>query len=1060
MPRRNNIYNVMIIGSGPIRIGQGCEFDYSGVQACHVLKEEGYRVVLVNSNPATIMTDPDVADATYIEPLEKETIKQILLKESVDAILTTMGGQTAINLSISLEQEGFLDRHDIKLLGADSEVIQRAEERSTFYHLLEKHGIPCPQGISVSSLAEGKKAIESLSLPIIMRSSYCLGGSGVTIARDKESFEKTLADLLCFRTGSPILLEESVEGWKEFELEVVRDKNDNCILVCSIENCDPMGIHTGDSITVAPALTLSDKELQKMRLIAFQVMRLVGVETGGANVQFAVNPDDGRMLVIEMNPRVSRSSALASKATGFPIAKVAAKLAVGYTLDELSNSMTSGLTAAFEPTIDYVVTKIPRFDFEKFSAADQTLTTTMKSVGEVMGIGKSFQESLLKAIYSLEKEYDQLGPDNIRNSDCLLQSLQVPSEKTVFNIAEAFCVGIETEKISKLTGWDKWFLERIQHLIELERKVSECGINIIQNLDLLLKCKANGFSNQALSKLSLAPVEEIETALKCANILPVFRRIDACAGEFPTENHYFYSTYLYSNVGYNLCEAEPTSCEKVIIIGSGPNHVGQGIEFDYMCVRAADALKSLGFETIMINCNPETVSTDHVTSDRLYFTPITSEHVLDIIKKERTKGTLRGVFLQFGGQASLKLAEPLNREGIPILGSSFDSIESAENRNCTKKLINESDGLDQPENFACYDEKDFIKAVQSFQGLVIVRPSYVIGGRYMKIIETKDPEILREEFTSVPKNLPILVEEFLRDFIEVDVDAVAYESDIIILGVTEQLEMAGIHSGDSTCVFPPQNLSWSQLEFLHSATRAICSSTSTLGLVNIQFAVKGELFYVLEINPRASRTVPFLSKARGLDAVRLAVEASLRIEKFGNYKSYNEVSNCIVAIKKPIFSHKSLGCSCTYLSPEMKSTGEVMCSGESYTEAYYKIKYPAFTMALEEFSEATIIIQDNHELEQFFTNYLISRNMLIHNFSRHTENNNACQNELHRVRSSNPKILISNLNIFSLEINPISDHFWITSERELDALRAILKAECRPQIRTLQTQGKIKKLVT
>ena len=923
MPKRKDFQTILIIGSGPIVIGQACEFDYSGVQACQVLRNEGYRVVLLNSNPATVMTDKSVADATYIESMRADVVERIIKQEHVDAILPTMGGQTAINLTMELHRSGVLEKNNIKLIGASPEVIERAEDRFVFNQLLKDLQLDVPQGYEVSSVEQAWQCTESLGFPLIVRSSYTLGGKGGGIINTRDEFDSKISKAL---EASPIgkaFVEESVLGWKEFELEVIRDKRDNCIVVCSIENLDPMGVHTGDSITVAPALTLTDKEYQNMRDAAFRVVRGVGVETGGANVQFAVDPKTGRMVVIEMNPRVSRSSALASKATGFPIAKVAAQLAVGYTLDELPNEVTQKSCAAFEPSIDYVVTKIPRFDFAKFKGVKPELTTAMQSVGEVMALGRTFAESLQKALRSLEQGHAGLTnvkyPENTNKHDFVREKLSHPTPETIFYIAEAYRLGISEKEIYDLCHWDPWFLRQIEKLVQVE--IHMPTEDLLQDRQAMRYVKSLGFSNQRIAELVNQPVSEIEDRLKQFNIKPQFRRVDTCAAEFASPTAYLYSSILPFESYENSCESMPTLRKKVIIIGSGPNRIGQGIEFDYCCVQSAQAIREMGYEAIMINCNPETVSTDHSTSDKLYFSPLTPEDVMDVILCEQAVGLLCGVIVQFGGQTSIKLAEFLESQGVTVLGTSVDSIDLVEDRDRFRHLVHKLG--QQPKNTAVTTVEEFSSKAKEIGFPIVVRPSYVIGGQFIEIfqdVEQLQTSPLLKEFDRFK---PLLVERFLENAHELEVDALCDGDEVYIAGIMRHFEVAGVHSGDSSCILPATGISAEIIEQIRVQTRDFAKSLQIKGLFNIQFAVKDNQLYVLEVNPRASRTVPFVSKATNVDLCKIATRIMLgsKLSEF-NLTAANASGG--YAVKRPVFSFDRLPGANPQLGPEMHATGETM----------------------------------------------------------------------------------------------------------------------------------------
>lgn len=938
MPKRTDIKSILIIGAGPIVIGQACEFDYSGVQACKALKEEGYRVILVNSNPATIMTDPGLADATYVEPITPEMVAKIIEKERPDALLPTMGGQTALNTAMALADNGTLEKFGVEMIAAKREVIAKAEDRLLFRDAMDKIGLESPKSRVVRTLAEAREAMGEVGLPTIIRPSFTLAGTGGGIAYNAEEFEQIVAGGLAASPVHEVLVEESVLGWKEYEMEVVRDKNDNCIIICSIENIDPMGVHTGDSITVAPALTLTDKEYQIMRNASLAVLREIGVETGGSNVQFAVNPKTGRMTVIEMNPRVSRSSALASKATGFPIAKVAAKLAVGYTLDELLNDITGVTPASFEPTIDYVVTKIPRFTFEKFPGADPMLTTSMKSVGEAMSIGRTFQESLQKGLRSMEtglnglNEVEIPGADGGKNKAAIKAMLSQPRADRLLVIAQAFRFGLSVEEIHACCFYDKWFLEQIQEIIAAEAEVREKGLPI--DAPGMLRLKKMGFSDERLSALSGKTLLETSFRREVLNVHPVFKRIDTCGGEFPSKTPYMYSCYEGDGVTPGECESDPSDKDKVIILGGGPNRIGQGIEFDYCCVHAAYALSEAGKETIMVNCNPETVSTDYDTSDRLYFEPLTGETVIELVRREQSKGRVLGVIVQFGGQTPLKLAAALEKANIPILGTSPDAIDLAEDRKRFQVLLQEL-GLRQPANGTAMT-LDEAKAVAEKIGYpVVIRPSYVLGGRAMRIVYDHDGlEQYMRDAVSVTGNNPVLIDSYLSGAAEVDVDCLADGKDVFVAGVMEHIEEAGVHSGDSACSLPPYSLDQATIAEIKRQTAQMAKALNVVGLMNVQFAVKNGDIYVLEVNPRASRTVPFVAKATGIPIAKIAS----RIMAGESLASFNLVDRPLkhVAVKEAVFPFARFPGVDILLGPEMKSTGEVMGIDSDFARAFAK----------------------------------------------------------------------------------------------------------------------------
>jgi carbamoyl-phosphate synthase large subunit len=936
MPKRTDISSVLIIGSGPIVIGQACEFDYSGAQACKALREEGYRVILVNSNPATIMTDPEMADATYIEPVTWRAVSAIIERERPDALLPTMGGQTALNCALDLVREGVLKRFGVELIGASREAIDKAEDRDLFRKAMRKIGLDMPRSAIAHSLEEAIQVQASIGFPTIIRPSFTMGGSGGGIAYNQEEFEEICRRGLDLSPTSELLIEESALGWKEFEMEVVRDRADNCIIICSIENFDPMGVHTGDSITVAPAQTLTDKEYQIMRNASIAVLREIGVDTGGSNVQFAINPDDGRMIIIEMNPRVSRSSALASKATGFPIAKVAAKLAVGYTLDELRNEITGGATpASFEPSIDYVVTKIPRFAFEKFPQADARLTTQMKSVGEVMAIGRTFQESLQKAVRGLE--IDRYGLDEVvdpRDPDAAKQvrhELRQTGAERLFYLADGFRLGMSLEEINDLSKIDPWFLAQVEDLVQTESQVKARGRGGLDEA-WLRSLKRKGFSDRRIGRLIGMTEQEIRALRHAHDLHPVYKRVDTCAAEFASSTAYLYSTYEEE------CEAEPGDRRKIMVLGGGPNRIGQGIEFDYCCVHAALALRDDGYETIMVNCNPETVSTDYDTSDRLYFEPLTLEDVLEIVAKERPLG----VIVQYGGQTPLKLARDLEAAGVPIIGTSPDSIDLAEDRERFQQMVHGL-ALRQPPNATARSEAEAIDRATGIGYPLVVRPSYVLGGRAMEIVydETELKRYMREA-VRVSNESPVLLDRFLDDAIEVDIDAICDGRDVLIGGIMEHIEQAGVHSGDSACSLPPYTLSPSIQDRMRVQMAQMARALNVVGLMNAQFAVKGEDVYILEVNPRASRTVPFVSKAIGVPLAKVAAlcmvgktlaQQGLRRERIPEH----------YFVKEAVFPFIKFPGVDTQLGPEMKSTGEVMGVGESFGEAYAKAQEGAGT---------------------------------------------------------------------------------------------------------------------
>ena len=938
MPKRTDIKSICIIGAGPIIIGQACEFDYSGTQACKALREEGYRIVLVNSNPATIMTDPDMADATYVEPITPTIVAKILEKEKPDALLPTMGGQTALNTALSLAENGTLERLGIELIGARADVIDKAEDRDKFKVCMDELGLESARSQTAHNMDEAREALENIGLPCIIRPSFTLGGTGGGIAYNREDYDTIVRDGLEASPTTEVLIEESLLGWKEYEMEVVRDKNDNCIIICSIENIDPMGVHTGDSITVAPALTLTDKEYQIMRNASLAVLRGIGVETGGSNVQFAVNPEDGRMIVIEMNPRVSRSSALASKATGFPIAKIAAKLAVGYTLDELDNDITGGkIPASFEPTIDYVVIKVPRFAFGKFKGSSPMLTTAMKSVGEAMAIGRNFEESLQKAMRSLEKGLTGLNPIYVGGSedddpeaqkDALLAAIAQPTPQRILFIAQAFRHGLSLEKIQSISKYDPWFLERIQNIVETEKQIQNNGLPV--DSEGWSQVKNLGFGDAQLADLVGVSEDNIRKARLTHNIHPVFKRVDSCAAEIPSETPYLYSTYEGNGLEPAESEVFPSDNNKIIILGGGPNRIGQGIEFDYCCVHAAYALKEASYETIMVNCNPETVSTDYDTSDRLYFEPLTGEHLIDLIRAEQENGTVKGVIVQLGGQTPLKMAKILQDHDIPILGTDPDAIDLAEDRERFKQLLIDLD-LKQPPNGLARTRDEALSIAEDIGFPLVIRPSYVLGGQAMEIVHNMT-ELDHYINTAVrlSGDTPVLLDRYLKSAIELDVDALCDGDDVYVTGIMEHIEEAGIHSGDSACVLPPHSLSDDVVEQINAQTIKLAKALNVKGLMNVQFAIRKDEstgedeIYIIEVNPRASRTVPFVAKATGVPIAKVAA----RIMAGEKLKDFDTIlygmNDAHYAVKAPVFPFNRFPGVDPLLGPEMKSTGEVI----------------------------------------------------------------------------------------------------------------------------------------
>ncbi len=931
MAKRTDIKSILIIGAGPIVIGQACEFDYSGAQACKALREEGYRVILVNSNPATIMTDPEMADATYIEPVTWQVVEKIIEKERPDALLPTMGGQTALNCALDLDKHGVLAKYNVELIGASKEAIDKAEDRQKFKDAMTKIGLGSARSAVAHSMEEALQVQASIGYPVIIRPSFTMGGSGGGIAYNREEFVTICERGLDASPTNELLIEESLLGWKEYEMEVVRDSADNCIIICSIENLDPMGVHTGDSITVAPAQTLTDKEYQIMRNASLAVLREIGVDTGGSNVQFAINPDDGRMIVIEMNPRVSRSSALASKATGFPIAKVAAKLAVGFTLDELRNEITGGATpASFEPSIDYVVTKVPRFAFEKFPQADSRLTTQMKSVGEVMAIGRTFQESFQKAMRGLEVGVDGLD-EKTTDMDTITKEIGVPGPERIWYVGDAFRMGMSVEEVFNISKIDRWFLIQLKDIIDREQALKGKHIADLDKA-ALLQLKRRGFSDRRLAKLLNTDQHAVRAYRQALNVRPVYKRVDTCAAEFATNTAYMYSTYEEE------CEAQPTNKKKIMVLGGGPNRIGQGIEFDYCCVHAAFAMRDDGYETIMVNCNPETVSTDYDTSDRLYFEPVTLEDVLEIVALEKPVG----VIVQYGGQTPLKLARDLEKAGVPIVGTTPDAIDMAEDRERFQKMLQQL-GLKQPPNRTARTEQEALRLAGEIGYPLVVRPSYVLGGRAMEIVQEQSQlERYMREAVKVSNESPVLLDRFLNDALEVDVDALSDGNEVIIGGIMEHVEQAGVHSGDSACSLPPYSLSAKLQDELRVQTKQMAKALGVVGLMNVQFAIQGETVYVLEVNPRASRTVPFVSKACGLQLAKVAARCMVG-QSLASQKVTHEVIPPFYSVKEAVFPFIKFPGVDTILGPEMKSTGEVMGVGSTFAEAFLKSQLGAST---------------------------------------------------------------------------------------------------------------------
>ncbi len=1017
MPKRKDLKTILVVGAGPIIIGQACEFDYSGTQACKALKDEGYKVILINSNPATIMTDPEVAHKTYIEPITLEILEKIIKKENPDAILPTMGGQTALNLAMEAEKKGILKKYKIELIGANSKAIANAEDRKKFRKNMLDIGLDLPKSKIVNHNKDALKVLTQIGLPAIIRPAFTLGGLGGGIAKSKKEYLRIVKEGLHESPVSQVLVEECLEGWKEFEMEVVRDKKDNCIIICSIENVDPMGIHTGDSITVAPALTLTDKEYQVMRNASIACLRKIGVETGGSNVQFAINPKNGRMVIIEMNPRVSRSSALASKATGFPIAKVAAKLAVGYTLDELKNEITKTTPASFEPTIDYVVTKIPRFTFEKFSSSEAILGTSMKSVGEAMAIGRNFKESLQKALVSLEIGFSGLDRILSMSRKDLEKNLKKNVPNKILLVAESFRKKINIKKIQKLSKIDNWFLEQIREIVDVENEMKKKGIP--KNYLEFNKVKSIGFSDKKISEITNLSEKIIRKKRIALKVLPVFKKVDTCAAEFKSFTPYMYSTYQRNFSIKSDCEADPSSKNKIIILGGGPNRIGQGIEFDYCCCQASYALKESGFETIMINCNPETVSTDYDTSDRLYFEPLKEEYVFNIIKREKENGKLLGIIAQFGGQTPIQLAKFLHDNKLPILGTQYKSIDLAEDRDRFRKLLNKLE-LKQAKSGIAKNFEQVIKIADKIGLPLIVRPSYVLGGRAMEIVYEKNQlkKFVNEAFKAADKN-PILIDKFINNAMEIDVDAISDGQDVFVAGIMQHIEEAGIHSGDSACCIPPISIKKNLITELEIQTKKLALALNVKGFMNIQYAIKNDEIFVIEVNPRASRTVPFVSKAKGIPLAKIAsrVMAGEKLSKF-NLKSKTKD---MYAVKEAVFPFNKFPNSDLLLGPEMKSTGEVMGFDKNFGMAFAKSQIAA-SNSLPSRGLAFISLKNSHKEEGID----LARQLLKLNFTlcgtRGTadyisKNGMKCK-KINKVNEGSPHIVdILNSKKISLVIN-------------------------------------------
>ena len=958
MPKRKDIKKILVVGAGPIIIGQACEFDYSGTQACKALKDEGFKVILINSNPATIMTDPNVADKTYIEPITLEVLEKILIKEKPDAILPTMGGQTALNLAMEAEKKGILKKYKIELIGANSKAISNAEDRKKFRKNMLEIGLDLPKSKIVNNFSKASKVLNQIGLPAIIRPAFTLGGLGGGIAKNKKEFFRIVKSGLLESPVKQVLVEECLEGWKEFEMEVVRDKKDNCIIICSIENLDPMGIHTGDSVTIAPALTLTDKEYQVMRNASIACLRKIGVETGGSNVQFAINPKNGRMVIIEMNPRVSRSSALASKATGFPIAKVAAKLAVGYTLDELKNEITKVTPASFEPTIDYVVTKIPRFTFEKFSTSEAILGTSMKSVGEAMAIGRNFKESLQKALVSLETGFS--GLDQIFNLKVKMieKKLRENIPNKILLIGEAFRKKINLKKIHQLSKIDPWFLSQIKDIIDCESEIKKNGLP--KSFNEFNYIKSIGFSDKKLSELTNKSEDIVRKKRNALKVLPVYKKVDTCASEFKSYTPYMYSTYQRNFSINTECEAQPSSRKKIIILGGGPNRIGQGIEFDYCCCQASFALKKAGFETIMVNCNPETVSTDYDTSDRLYFEPLIEEFVFNVIQKEKANGNLIGVIAQFGGQTPIKLAKFLDDNNFPILGTQYTSIDHAEDRDRFRNLLSKLK-LKQAESGIAKSFTQALKIAERIGLPLMVRPSYVLGGRAMEIVHERKQlkNFVQKAFMAAEKN-PILIDKFIDNAMEVDVDAISDGNEVFVAGVMQHIEEAGIHSGDSACSLPPVSIKPFLIKEIENQTKKLALALKVKGFMNVQFAIKNDEIYVIEVNPRASRTVPFVSKAKDLPLAKIASRI-MAGEKLSNFNLRSKTKK-MFAVKEAVFPFNKFPKSDLLLGPEMKSTGEVMGFDKDFGMAFAKSQIAA-SNSLPKKGLAFISLKNSHKKE-------------------------------------------------------------------------------------------------
>ncbi len=1012
MPKRTDINKILIVGAGPIVIGQACEFDYSGAQACKSLKDEGYEIILINSNPATIMTDPELADQTYIEPITKEFIEKIIVIEKPDALLPTMGGQTALNVSMELYNAGVLNKYNVKMIGANPVAIELAEDRQKFKDAMREIGLNCPKSYVVNNLNKAEEVKSELGLPLVIRPSFTLGGTGGGVAYNNKEFKELSERGLNASPTNQILVEKSVSGWKEFEMEVVRDNKDNCIIVCSIENVDPMGVHTGDSITVAPSLTLTDKEYQILRNDSIKVLRKIGVDTGGSNVQFAINPEDGEINVIEMNPRVSRSSALASKATGFPIAKIAAKLAVGYTLDELENDITSTTPASFEPTIDYVVTKIPRFTFEKFAGADSYLTTSMKSVGEAMSIGRSFNESLQKGFSSLE--YGLYGLDKPQNesnfNSDIMEELKLQSSQRLLLVGEALRKGKTIEEIQRATKYDKWFIEQINLLIDLEKLLSKNKLD----KELILLAKKNGFSDKKISSLLEIPEVEVREFRKKNKINPVYRLVDTCAGEFKSKTPYLYSTYDWEFENTKFCESNPKDKNKVIILGGGPNRIGQGIEFDYCCVHAVYALQEKGIETIMINCNPETVSTDYDTADRLYFEPLSAESVIEIYNKESSKGKILGALVQFGGQTPLKIAKEIESAGIKIIGTTTEAIDLAEDRDRFSEILNELN-INQPKNGFANSVDETINIAKDIGYPVLIRPSYVLGGRAMQIAyDSENLKSFAKEAMEVSANNIILIDQYLENAKEIDVDLIRdKDGEIFVAGIMEHIEEAGIHSGDSACSLPPYSISEDIQNKIINLVGSIANKIKVVGLMNTQLAIKNNKIYVLEVNPRASRTVPFVAKARGIPIAKIAAKIMVGDSLGEVLKNYQVTKLSNYNVKESVFPFNKLDGVDLILGPEMKSTGEVMGIDDTFLSSYIKSQIACGNILPSEGNVFVSIDDDNKESIISTARKLIKMKFNLFatkGTAKYLNDNQIKANQINKVKEGSPHIVDSLIN--------------------------------------------------